>query len=91
MPLKYYRIRITYLKFRGRHVVIFNDILFSKNTRCHDRDFYLTQPRPQGLLAFHIGKREDPGDEVGFNCAQKTGYERPIGFLGDCKMIRKIA
>ena len=24
------------------------------------------QPRPQGLLAFHrhIGKREDPGDEV---------------------------
>ena len=21
------------------------------------------QPRPQGLLAFHIGKREDPGDE----------------------------
>ena len=39
MPLKYYGIRITYLKFRGRHVVIFNDILFSKNTRCHDRDF----------------------------------------------------
>ena len=23
------------------------------------------QPRPQGLLAFQYGKREDPGDEVG--------------------------
>ena len=42
MPLNYYRIRITYLKFRGRRVIIFNDILFSKNTRCHDRDFDLT-------------------------------------------------
>ena len=23
------------------------------------------QPRPQGLLAFQYGKREDPGEEVG--------------------------
>ena len=48
-----------------------------------------TQPRPQGLLAFQYGKREDPGDEVAGCSVHEGGRDSYKQFFTKACMGRK--